>query len=1087
MREEERRTLESAREVVTTDDYRAWTRRCEECLATLRERCLDASRRISTGARTSLVARILRVIGARNDLRRRFEREGAGVARREDDGGSGVESREGFSWSEVETAFKRRVLTGAVINLDYIEPLRFLEDARDTVLRRVRDVMGRYRSVKVNTTFNGEFVSGDKIAVKTIATRNHPLLPTTDLREWYDTRVVGDTVASLEEFQERDSGWALSRILDLTVNVNVCMHYFRTSEKLSAHSEDCGKLNDCAIVLPGEDDRWLEFEHHSRKERIPFAVYADLECALERKEGDEGGRTKNTRIVQHHRVHSVAYYTRCSFDDAASAYGSYRGEDCVAWFVRELRDLALRAKVALDGVVPMADLTSDERETFASASRCHACERPFEADDVRVRDHCHLTGRFRGPAHSACNLNYKDPYVIPVFFHNLSGYDAHFIIKDVANAYPGSVELLPVTKESYIAFSKTVRDSAAAEGDGGNVARSRYVKLRFVDSFKFLGTGLDKLASYLDESKLTIARGEFRDLSDDDFRLLTRKGVFPYEYVDSVERLRETRLPPRESFYSSLTGDTVSESDYAHATRVWKRFGVESLGEYSDLYLKTDVLLLADVFENFRAACLDSYGLDPAYYFTLPGYTWDAMLKYTGVRFELLTDIDMMMFVERGIRGGLSQCSNRYARANNKYMSAYDPSRPSIYLMYLDINNLYGWAMCQPLPYERFEWVDDLESLDVMSVTEDSTVGYILEVDLDYPADAHDAHADLPFCPTRDKPPGKRQSKLLATLYDKRRYVTHYRNLQQCVRHGLRLTRIHRALRFSQSPWLRGYVELNTRLRTNASNDFEKNLYKLMNNAVFGKTMENVRNRVDVRLATRWDGRFGAEALISKPNFHSRSVFSENLMAVELRKLEAKIDKPIYVGMSILDISKIRLYAFHYEYMSPLYGDKCKILYTDTDSLIYSVECEDAYERMKRDVDRFDTSDYAVDNPYGVPRANKKVLGLMKDENKGALMLEFVGLRAKMYALRVEGRGDTKKSKGVRSSVVARTLTFDDYERCLRREIEMTREQSCLRSKLHEVYTVRESKVALSPYDDKRYVVPDSTDTLPWGHYRIPL
>ncbi|XP_025264301.1 uncharacterized protein LOC112637856 [Camponotus floridanus] len=644
-------------------------------------------------------------------------------------------------------------------------------------------------------------------------------------------------------------GSQLSKRQHRTYVCDRCMHYFRTSEKLSAHSEDCGELNDCAIVLPGEDDRWLEFEHHSRKERIPFAVYADLECALERKEGDEGGRTKNTRIVQHHRVHSVAYYTRCSFDDASSAYGSYRGEDCGAWFVRELRDLALRAKVALDAVVPMADLTSDEREIFAGASRCHACERPFEADDAHVRDHCHLTGRFRGPAHSACNLNYKDPYVIP----------------DVANAYPGSVELLPVTKESYITFSKTVRDSAAAaEGDGGNVARSRYVTLRFVDSFKFLGAGLDKLASYLDESKLTIARGEFRDLSDDDFRLLTRKGVFPYEYVDSVERLRETRLPPRESFYSSLTGDTVSESDYAHATRVWKRFGIENLGEYSDLYLKTDVLLLADVFENFRSACLESYGLDPAYYFTLPGYTWDAMLKYTGVRFELLTDIDMMMFVERGIRGGLSQCSNRYARANNK--SAY-PSRPSIYLMYLDINNLYGWAMCQPLPYERFEWVYDLESLDVMSVTEDSTVGYILEVDLDYPADAHDAHADLPFCPTRDKPPGKRQSKLLATLYDKRRYVTHYHNLQQCVRHGLRLTRIHRALRFSQSPWLRGYVELNTRLRTNASNNFEKNLYKLMNNAVFGKTMENVRNRVDVRLATRWDGRFGAEALISKPNF----------------------------------------------------------------------------------------------------------------------------------------------------------------------------------------------------------------------------
>ncbi|KAL6416453.1 hypothetical protein ACFW04_013453 [Cataglyphis niger] len=289
-----------------------------------------------------------------------------------------------------------------------------------------------------------------------------------------------------------------------------------------------------------------------------------------------------------------------------------------------------------------------------------------------------------------------------------------------------------------------------------------------------------------------------------------------------------------------------------------------------------------------------SYGLDPAHYYTLPGYTWDAMLKYTGVRFELLTDIDMVMFVERGIRGGLSQCSDRYARANNKYVQSYNPSEPSSYLMYFDVNNLYGWAMCQSLPYEDFRWVENVTSIDLMSVMPDSPIGYIVEVDLAYPPGLHDSHADFPFCPTRDKPPGKRRDKLLATLRDKRRYVTHYLNLQQCIRHGLRVTRIHRILRFAQSPWLRGYIELNTRLRVNAKNEFEKNLYKLMNNAVFGKTMENVRNHSDVRLVTRWDGRFGAETMIAKPNFHSRSVFAEDLVAVELRKLEIKFYKPIY-------------------------------------------------------------------------------------------------------------------------------------------------------------------------------------------------
>ncbi|XP_076247954.1 uncharacterized protein LOC143187804, partial [Calliopsis andreniformis] len=167
------------------------------------------------------------------------------------------------------------------------------------------------------------------------------------------------------------------------------------------------------------------------------------------------------------------------------------------------------------------------------------------------------------------------------------------------------------------------------------------------------------------------------------------------------------------------------------------------------------------------------------------------MLKHTKVNFELLTDIEIVLFTERCIRGGLSQCSERYAQVNNKYMLSYDPSKSSSYLMYLDINNLYGWAMCQPLPYAGFQWIDSVENFDVSSIAIDSSIGYILGVDIEYPQHLHDDHADLPFCPTRAKPPGKRQDKLLATLYDKERYVIHYRNLQQCTQLGLRITNIH--------------------------------------------------------------------------------------------------------------------------------------------------------------------------------------------------------------------------------------------------------------------------------------------------------
>ncbi|RLU23489.1 hypothetical protein DMN91_003694 [Ooceraea biroi] len=439
---------------------------------------------------------------------------------------------------------------------------------------------------------------------------------------------------------------------------------------------------------------------------------------------------------------------------------SRRGEDCVPWFVGELGELARRVKAILASNAPMRDLTPEQREELRDATApCHVCGKPFAAADIRVRDHCHLTGRYRGPAHSTCNLNYKDSHVIPVIFHNLSGYDAHFIIEDVANAFEGSVELLPLTKERYIAFTKNVANTEDGNGCG------TCVKLRFIDSYKFLDASLDKLASYLDRSHMRILRSEFRHLSEEDFELLTRKGVFPYEYVDSADKLLETRLPPRESFHSSLTGDTVSSDDYAHAITVWNRFSIETLGQYSDLYLKTDVLLLADVFQNFRETCIE---------------------------FELLTHVDMVLFVERGVRGGLSQCSHRYARANNRHAPSYDPSEPSTYLMYYDVNNLYGWAMCQPLPSSGFRWVEDVSTLDVSAIPSDSPTGYILERDLEYPRHLHDAHSDLSFYPTSEASPDKRQEKLLATLRDKERYMIHYRTLQQCTRHGLRVTKLHR-------------------------------------------------------------------------------------------------------------------------------------------------------------------------------------------------------------------------------------------------------------------------------------------------------
>ncbi|XP_066585614.1 uncharacterized protein [Prorops nasuta] len=578
---------------------------------------------------------------------------------------------------------------------------------------------------------------------------------------------------------------------------------------------------------------------------------------------------------------------------------------------------------------------------------------------------------------------------------------------------------------------------------------------------QFLNTSLSKLSQTLCKSDMKIVRENC--INNTEFELVTQKGVFPYDYLDNWDKFEDTTLPKYEDFYSELSLCNITLEEYEHAKKVWKIFNIKNLGEYSDLYLKTDVLLLADIFQTFRMNCLSSYGLDPAYYFTLPSFTWDAMLKFTNIKLELLTDVDKVMFIERGIRGGISQCCKRHSVANNKYMhDLYDPMKDDVYLMYFDVNNLYGWAMSQALPYAEFKLVDNCENFDVNNIDTNSTLAYILEIDLNYPQSIHNSHIDLPFCPTHDlSPVNSKHMKLLTTLYDKKRYVIHIRMLRKFLKHGLQLDKIHRILQFKQKEWLRIYIELNTELRVKANNDFEKNLYKLMNNAVFGKTMENVRNHVDVKLCTVWDGRYGANSYISKPNFHSRVIFNENLMAIKMNKLCVTSNKPIYVGMSILDISKICLYDFHYNYMKTSFNDCAKILYMDTDSLINEIKHFDIYETIKRDCrTMLDTSDYSTNNIYKIPLVNKKVSGLMKDENNGYIMKEFIGLRSKI------------------------NITIQDYFDCLFNQDIKVSLQGRINSKLHKVYSILEEKIALNPYDDKRFIMDDFINTLPWGHFK---
>ena len=702
------------------------------------------------------------------------------------------------------------------------------------------------------------------------------------------------------------------------------------------------------------------------------------------------------------------------------------------------------------------------------------CFKEF-GDKGKVRDHCHYTGAYRGAAHFGCNLRYKIPSYIPVVFHNLAGYDAHLFIRELAK-HTKDVGVIAKNMEDYISFSIKVEVDRYVDKNGEE--KYKEINLRFIDSFKFMSSSLDSLVNNL-------ARGGhkfwgFEKYSNSQRELLIKKGIYPYEYMDNWNRFNESKLPDKAKFYSKLNMNEVSDKDYEHARKVWKEFEIKNMGEYHDLYLLTDTILLANVFESFRNVCMENYGLDPGHFYTAPGLAWKACLKKTEIVLELLQDMDMLLMFERGIRGGITQAVHRYASPNNPYMEEYDKDKETNYLQYLDANNLYGWAMSQPLPTGEFIWINcdgwNPEKLLNM-LSKEKKYSYLLEVDVKYPRELHNLHNDIPFMCDKMKINGV--EKLIPNLYDKKKYIIHIRALKQAIDHGLILEKIHRCIRFRQSAWMKEYIDFNPRLRTAAKNDFEKDFYKLMNNSVFGKTMENIRNHRDIKLVNNKEKYLKT---VMKPNFKSGTLLGPDLMGCEMGKIKVVMNKPVYLGQAILDLRKIIMYEFHYDYMIPKYGNRIKLCYMDTDSYVYDIKTEDFYKDIAEDVEaRFDTSAYSNNRPLPIGK-NKKVIGLMKDKLGGEIMRTFISLRPKMYSYKV-GKSEPKKCKGIKKCVVKKTITFDDYKRCLFEGRNIYKSQLLFRSDKHEIKTLEVNKLALSSQDDKRISI-DGIASYAMGHYK---
>jgi hypothetical protein len=788
-------------------------------------------------------------------------------------------------------------------------------------------------------------------------------------------------------------------------------------------------------------------------------------------------------------------------------------------------------------------LSIEEDNIFKKATKCCICKMSLRADmnDNRVRDHDHFTGKYRGPAHRRCNLLLRinpDEIKIPLIYQGGKHYDFHHEIRELGIVSEDKIEIIADNLENY----KTIIIG----------------QIKFIDSCQFQFPSLEKVASNLRGQEKTPEQLVkcfpimAQSLPQHLLPLVSQKSEYPYELNDP-DRFSRTELPSRKEFNTVLGGlnyceqgckkckheikgkkcnrkckeddlkeiddcehekiYTISQKQYDHAQNVWQKAECKTFGDYHDLYLRTDVLILADSIQKFRITMKEVSGLDPLNYITLPSFAFDMALKLTKVKLDLFHkgQEDMHEFVQRWMRGGNSMAPRRIAKAYFPGMKGYNKRKANKWLLYLDANNLYGWAMSQYLPTGGFRWLDLDKLPDIRSISPTAKRGSAWEVKLKYPDELHPIHTEYPLCPERrivkrqelgphqnndliDKLSGGKfaeTEKLVATLETKDRYIIHYRNLQQCLELGMELEHVYRVLEFDQSPWLEPYITANTIRRRDAKNAFEKDLWKLMNNAVFGKTMEDVRRRTRVDLVRPIGEEHRLRKMLADPALVGRKIFhGSNLIAVHRKQTNVVLNKPIYVGASILDLSKYYMYDFWYNHIKRKYGDRAKLCYTDTDSLIIEIETEDVYADMIEDADLYDFSDYPEEHPLleklppdqwiihpdgSRELKNKKVIGKWKDEFAGTRALRYAGNRSKSYALETEDEyKNVQKAKGLKKSLVKKELTIDIYERCILEGVEdKPRTANFLRCERFVPYIIRQTKRSINPLDSKRWILND--------------
>jgi hypothetical protein len=779
-------------------------------------------------------------------------------------------------------------------------------------------------------------------------------------------------------------------------------------------------------------------------------------------------------------------------------------------------------------------------------NECHICKGKIVKKDIvidHVIDHDHLTGKIRGIAHKSCNFKFSlKGKAVHIIFHNFKKYDCRMLIESFGM---GEVNVKPIVQNSEnfktvtLDWIKPMKkyNPKTDQVEVMNVT----IKAQFIDSYAHLPASLNQLVKNLTTTKRKL-KYVFRNLSkefpkDEEFKLLLRKGVYPYDYMDNFEKLQETSLPPQEDFYNRLTDSNISDEDYQHAQKVWNVFKMKTLQDYHDLYLKTDILLLADVCETHKFLAMKYYNLNPWWYVTTPSFAWSAMLKKTNIKLEPIFDIDMYNFIMKAKRGGISFCPKKHAIANNIDIKDYDPTKPQTHILYFDCNNLYGRGMMEHLPISGFTWLKESQCKDILTkiiIEEENKIGYLLEVDILLPKSKHEDHSDFPLLPEHIKPPcekhcetgnsencldcKRKNVKLINHHWNHYNYVVDSCYLRVALKNGYQVSKIHKVLQYNQSTWMKDYITFNTQRRNESKDEFSKDFFKLMNNSVYGGTLLQAEKFVNFEFVStpeKFKKHFRFPENIKNVNIYKHCDFCNNknselnkcecIIGLEKRRKKTMITRPVYVGVKILEKSKA-IMADLWQKINKKLGDRIQLIMSDTDSFLIQVESDniyrDFYEKFQDDLDLSNCDFDGTPLPKHMDlNKHKKKVGKLKNELpphpfftkeneiKYTVIESVVALRSKCYSVKTNEEAwkednkeyAMKKNKGI-SKTNIKKITHENYKHVLQTGEIISVIERAMRSKNQQITFQLYNKEALNDKDDKRNILSNGVDTLPYGY-----